>query len=521
MSKPATCAGCNHELPKNALMGLCPLCLLTQGMDDPSLSPSHPAGPRVMARCGEEVLHLSVLELLKTAVGEFKSVLLRDTQTEQEPPVVRPSSSEMPIDKGRYQLLGEIGHGGMGAVFKGRDPDLGRDLAVKVLLEEHQNVPDLVRRFIEEAQIGGQLQHPGIVPVYELGSFSDRRPYFTMRLVKGHTLATLMKERAGPAHDLPKFLVIFEQVCQTVAYAHARGVIHRDLKPPNIMVGSFGEVQVMDWGLAKVLPKDGPKKDFDAAPANQTVVATVRGEGESDLSEAGSVLGTPAYMAPEQARGETDAIDRRADVFALGSILCEILTGAPAFAGGRWIEIVRSARCADTAAALVRLEQCGADLELLALARDCLAPLAQDRPADAGVVAGRMTAYLSGVQERLRDAELSRAVEITRAQAAEAKALAEQRARRLTAALAATILLAGVLGGAAGAGESFSGRRVCGNRPGESSSHSRKPPGCAAWRRARRSATWVPGSWRSSRPRRHATCWTPVSSRSCANRWKT
>ena len=172
-------------------------------------------------------------------------------------PLVRPSSPEMPRDAGRYQILGEIGRGGMGAVMKGRDPDLGRDLAVKVLLEEHRDAPDLVRRFIEEAQIGGQLQHPGIVPVYELGSFSDQRPYFTMKLVKGRTLAALLEERAGPGTDLPRFLGIFEQVCQTVAYAHARGVIHRDLKPSNIMVGSFGEVQVMDWGLAKVLPQGG------------------------------------------------------------------------------------------------------------------------------------------------------------------------------------------------------------------------------------------------------------------------
>ena len=231
MAKPARCPSCKHELPVNALMGLCPVCLLTQGMDDESLSLSHPGEPGMTARWSEEFSHRSVLEVLKSAIGEVTSVLLRDTDAELESPVVRPSSPEMPADKGRYQLLGEIGHGGMGAVFKGRDPDLGRDLAVKVLLEEHQDTPDLVRRFIEEAQIGGQLQHPGIVPVYELGSFSDSRPYFTMKLVKGRTLATLMKERVDPAHDLPRFLGIFEQVCQTMAYAHARGVIHRDLKP--------------------------------------------------------------------------------------------------------------------------------------------------------------------------------------------------------------------------------------------------------------------------------------------------
>src|SRR6516162_7914304 len=152
----------------------------------------------------------------------------------------------------------------MGAILKGRDTDLGRDLAVKVLLEAHRDRPEMVHRFVEEAQIGGQLQHPGIVPVYELGAFADRRPYFAMKLVKGQTLARLLAERKKPSDDLPRFLGIFEQVAQTVAYAHARGVIHRDLKPSNIMVGSFGEVQVMDWGLAKVMPRGGAADDGSA-----------------------------------------------------------------------------------------------------------------------------------------------------------------------------------------------------------------------------------------------------------------
>jgi serine/threonine-protein kinase len=151
-------------------------------------------------------------------------------------------------------------------------------------------------------------------------------------------------------------------------------------------------------------------------------------------------------MAPEQARGETEAIDCRADVFALGAILCEILTGAPAFSGGSAIQIVKAARRADTAGAVARLEQCDADLELLDLARHCLAASSRDRPADAGVVAGRMTAYLAGVQDRLHEAELSRAAESARAQEAEAKVSAERRARRLTAALAAAVLVAGSLG---------------------------------------------------------------------------
>src|SRR5262249_10788926 len=168
-------------------------------------------------------------------------------------------SEQMPAarDAGRYHLAGEIARGGMGAILKGRDPDLGRDIAVKVLLETHAGKTELLQRFVEEAQIAGQLQHPGIVPVYELGQFADRRPYFTMKLVKGQTLARLLAQRKEPSQERPRFLKVFEQVCQTLAYAHARGVLHRDLKPSNIMVGNYGEVQVMDWGLAKVLPQGG------------------------------------------------------------------------------------------------------------------------------------------------------------------------------------------------------------------------------------------------------------------------
>ena len=122
-----------------------------------------------------------------------------------------------------YEILGELGRGGMGAVFKGRDPELGRELAVKVLLERHHDDPRTMGRFLEEAQVGGQLQHPGVVPVYEAGPLPDDRPYFTMKLVEGRTLAALLKERDTPARDLPRFLQIFQQICQTLAYAHSKG----------------------------------------------------------------------------------------------------------------------------------------------------------------------------------------------------------------------------------------------------------------------------------------------------------
>src|SRR5262249_20638050 len=204
----------------------------------------------------------------------------------------------------RYRMEGEIARGGMGAVLRGRDTELGRPIAVKVLLETHAGRTELVQRFVEEAQIAGQLQHPGIVPVYEMGALPGKRPFFTMKLVKGQTLAKLLQQRADPRQELPRFVGIFEQVCQTLAYAHARGVIHRDLKPANVMVGAFGEVQVMDWGLAKVLPSTGR----EAAPAQEATSVIQTGwpnqsdAEQRDETQAGSVLGTPAYMAPEQAR---------------------------------------------------------------------------------------------------------------------------------------------------------------------------------------------------------------------------
>src|SRR5262249_47733876 len=156
-----------------------------------------------------------------------RPVLLKDADGDSAH-AVRPNSEAVP-PRGevgdRYQLFGEIARGGMGAVLRGRDVDLGRDLAVKVLLEKHADRPEVARRFFEEAQIGGQLQHPGVVPVYDIGTFGNR-PFFTMKLVKGKTLSALLAERGEPPADRPRFLAVALQVAQTVAYAHAKGVIH-------------------------------------------------------------------------------------------------------------------------------------------------------------------------------------------------------------------------------------------------------------------------------------------------------
>ncbi len=312
-------------------------------------------------------------------------------------------------------------------VYRGRDPQLPRDLAIKVLRPDRQDQPELVRRFIEEAKITGKLQHPGVVPVHALGQMPDGRPYFTMKLIQGRTLSALLAERASPSQDLPRFLKIFEQVCQTLAYTHSQEIIHRDLKPANIMVGAFAEVQVMDWGFAKVLRT--PQKERPGTADNDSLTA----DALEKKSRAGQVMGTLPYMPPEQARGEVDRLDERCDVFSLGAILCEILTGRPAYQGTQQ-EVFAKAQRGDLADAWHRLDECEADAEVIAIARRCLSPSPDERPRNAGEVAEAIATYQAGVQERLRAAELARA-------AAQAKAGEERKRRRLTKFLAAAVVL--------------------------------------------------------------------------------
>jgi tetratricopeptide (TPR) repeat protein len=276
-----------------------------------------------------------------------------------------------------------------------------------------------------------------------------------MKLVKGKTLAALLSERSTPVADAPgapsdlaRFLDIASRVAQTLAYAHAKGVIHRDLKPANIMVGAFGEVQVMDWGLAKVLPEGGvadeEKANRQHQPEEGTLIRTARSGSTGTFgtdTEAGTLLGTPAYMPPEQAQGDVALLDRRADVFGLGAILCEILTGRPPFVGRSSEEVRRKAANGDLTDALARLDACGADQELIALTRACLQPEASDRPRDAHEVADGLSAYLDGVQQRLQTAQRERAVALARE--------AEQRKRRKVQLALAAALVALLLGGGA------------------------------------------------------------------------
>jgi serine/threonine-protein kinase len=336
----------------------------------------------------------------------------------------------VPQHIGRYAITGCIGRGGMGIVYRGIDADLDRSLAVKVLLPEHAGDNGLKQRFLKEARIMGRLQHPGVPPIHEIGTLADGRPFFSMKQIQGSTLKSLLEQRRGPSDDLPSFVRIFGQVCQTVAYAHSGNTIHRDLKPDNIMVGAFGEVQVMDWGLAKVLNEAEAEQAADDATLSR-VRAVVVG-GDADTAH-GTVLGTLAYMPPEQALGTLEAVDRRSDVFAIGAILCEILTGQPPYTANTSFDRHLEAARGDLQDADTRLQVCGADGQLIELARCCLKAERQARPANADEVVEIIAKYHTQVQRRLHDAQVAQAT-------AQVKAAEERKRRRVTMAFAAVAI---------------------------------------------------------------------------------
>ncbi len=226
----------------------------------------------------------------------------------------------------KYELQDRIGAGGMATVYRGRDRELNRTVAIKVvsLLDE---TGDLSRRMLHEARIVAQLEHPGVVPIHDVGQLSDGRAFYAMKYVEGKTLETLKLEELSFADRLRIFL----KVCEALAFAHSRFIIHRDLKPGNIMIGAFGEVLVMDWGIAwaaETARAEPPSTPLD--PSATTI---------PNATAPGTVIGTPAYMAPEQARGEVHRIDVRSDIYSLGAVLYFLLTSRAPFGGPEEIVI--------------------------------------------------------------------------------------------------------------------------------------------------------------------------------------
>jgi serine/threonine protein kinase len=224
-----------------------------------------------------------------------------------------------------YEIVEAIGRGGMGTVYLARDRDLEREVALKVV-----SLPegDSAERLLREARILARLEHPGIVPVHDVGTLPDGRVFYAMKRVRGKRLDEVAKTA-----PLAERLRVFTRICEAVAFAHAHGVIHRDLKPENVMVGSFGEVLVMDWGVAKIAAS--PRPDPHPPAPSPTTPSPSLGEGEKNhvdggVTAHGTILGTPGYMAPEQERGEVERIDERTDVWALGAILGFLLAGEEA-----------------------------------------------------------------------------------------------------------------------------------------------------------------------------------------------
>jgi serine/threonine protein kinase len=245
----------------------------------------------------------------------------------------------------RYTTLRLAGTGGIGRVWLVRDTTLAREVALKELRPDRDEV-GFWGRFVHEAQVTGQLEHPGIVPVYELGRRpDDKQPFYTMRFVRGRTLKDAIaayhqrrQQNEAGRRELRELLGAFVQVCQAVGYAHSRGVLHRDLKPSNVAQGDYGEVMVLDWGLAKVMGNEEAADDASTLPPPVAVAV------EPPPTVPGKALGTPAYMAPEQADGRLDLMDARTDVYGLGAILYHLLTGTAPFGGKDTSEVLDKVR---------------------------------------------------------------------------------------------------------------------------------------------------------------------------------
>jgi len=245
----------------------------------------------------------------------------------------------------RYARTSLHAAGGMGTVWLARDTYIGRDVALKELRPETASAGSVPFRFLREARITAQLEHPGVVPVYELGRDPDTgRAFYTMRFIRGHTLTEAVKtfheHRLAGQEDpleLVTLLSAFVSVCNTIAYAHSHGIVHRDLKGENIVLGEFGEVIVLDWGLAKRLQA---ADEEDEAPSDASAEDLPQSAGETVM---GQVMGTPAYMSPEQAQGRMDLIGPATDIFGCGAILYEMLTGGPPFHGENTVSVVQRA----------------------------------------------------------------------------------------------------------------------------------------------------------------------------------
>ncbi len=373
-------------------------------------------------------------------------------------PPARLRTTDRPLFPQRYKALEQIGQGGIGSVWRVEDRLMERPLAAKVLLDKFKTNAAANSRLDREALLAGSLQHPGIPPVFERGELLTGSKFFTMKLVEGQTLDELLHNRNEPFERRQYLLGVFRQIAEAVGFAHSKGVIHRDLKPQNVMVGEFGEVQIMDWGMAKRLDEtpaataSASNRNEDTirpvpVPAQQPIetnsmsldssLAIERQDGGLTLQ--GDIFGTPSYMSPEQAQGNLEQLGERSDVFSLGAILLEILTGRRLYQEFDADEVIAAAARCDTGNSLQPLQTSDVDEELVALCKSCLDCDAEQRPANGQQVAVAVSAYITGVEQRLKRAELETA-------ASEARASEARKRLRTTIALITVAFMIAVIG---------------------------------------------------------------------------
>ncbi len=302
---------------------------------------------------------------------------------------------------GRYTLISRHAKGGMGRVLIVQDEYLGRNIALKELMPTGpsgggdkatpiRQSAALIARFLQEARITSQLEHPAIVPVYELGRRQDGTLYYTMRLVRGKTFAAALSECAGLDERLG-LLPNFVSLCQAIAYAHSRNVIHRDIKPANVMLGQFGETVVLDWGLAKLRDAE----DIHVEDIREALQSLELGGGSPQpLTAYGRALGTPHYMPPEQAAGKIEAIDERSDVYSLGAVLYEILTGTTPYSGKNTREIIEKVLHQTPVPVLETVPD--APPELAVICQKALNKTAADRYQSAAELAAEVERFIQG-----------------------------------------------------------------------------------------------------------------------------